>query len=184
MCKLWFFQYLSLFWFQFLILSIFSLSIIIKQSEFASRRVFALCPFCPASWTCSQFCIRRTSARSTMQTSIEERKSNSRFLWGRSTTISGRPQSLYHDNMVCPHPKRARNDQKWMYMNEQGWTWNMEYKLWLENSLRTSWLELRDSTSPTSPLQLQWSAAVQEASLWMKLTWNPWKTRTKKSPET
>lgn len=31
---------------------------------------------------------------------------------------------------------------------------------------RVPWLP-----SPTSPLQLQWSAAVQEASLWMKLTW-------------
>ncbi len=71
-----------------------SFSLSRKQSEFTSRGVFALCLFCPASWTCSQFCIRRTSARSTMHTSIEERKSNSRFLW-RSPTISGLPQSLY-----------------------------------------------------------------------------------------
>ena len=155
------------------------MSIIIKQSEFTSRQVFALCPFRPASWTCSQFCIRRTSARSTMQTSIEERKSNSRFLWGRSTTISGRPQSLYHDNMaVCPHPKRARNDQKWMNMNEQG-TWNMEYKLWLENSLRTSWLEFRDSRLQPLPF----SSSDLPQSKRRAFGWNWHETREKRGPK-
>ena len=32
-----------------------------------------------------------------------------------------------------------------MNMNDQGWTWNMEYKLWLENSLISN-------LSPSAPV--------------------------------
>mmetsp|Transcript_93953 Transcript_93953/g.292750 ORF Transcript_93953/g.292750 Transcript_93953/m.292750 type:complete len:256 (-) Transcript_93953:800-1567(-) len=44
------------------------------------------------SWTCSQFCMRSTSARSSMHTSIEERKSNSRFRSPSAPVICRRPR--------------------------------------------------------------------------------------------